>query len=219
MAVRRDMRFRVVGWLLYFSILFLFAPPLRAEELFTRTDELSCGNALVQAFTTCTEDSHDPKTAVCTDQHFVFINKRTGAAVKVDGSGKPVVQRDLAGGKIRIRYDALARDWACLESGTGSYVYIEYTRTPTRSDRYSGWEELLDLKGRRLASNMRNEEPEPDSSPALRKAWQKTSQKIWDRFSKVWNSKSLRAHPFPLDEFVPIQIFKTNRTELFWPIR
>ena len=84
MEVRRDMRFLAAGWLLYFSILFLFATPLCAEELYTRTDELSCGNTVVQAFTTCTEDSHDPKTAVCTDQHFVFINKKTGAADKVD---------------------------------------------------------------------------------------------------------------------------------------
>jgi len=91
MEVRRDMRFRAVGWLLYFSILFLFTTPLCAEELYTRTDELSCGNTVVQAFTTCTEDSHDLDTAMCTDQHFLFINKATGASVRLEGSGDPTV--------------------------------------------------------------------------------------------------------------------------------
>ena len=33
MEVRRDVRFRAVGWLLYISILFLPARPLCAEEL------------------------------------------------------------------------------------------------------------------------------------------------------------------------------------------
>jgi hypothetical protein len=218
MEVRRDMRFRAVGWLLYFSILFLFTTPLRGEELFTRTDELSCGNTLVQAFTTCAEDSRNVHTAVCTEQHLLFVNKKSGAFVRVDGLGKTVVDRDLSGGKIDIRHDALAREWACLESRTGSYVFIEYIRTPTKSDRYIEWEELFDLKGRRLASNMENEGPEPDSSPDLRKAWQRSSQKVWQRFYIVWNSKDLRVHPLPLDELVPIQIFKTNRTELFWPM-
>ncbi len=94
------MRFRAVGWLLYFSIFFLFTTPLRAEELYTRTDELSCGNTVVQAFTTCTEDSHDLDTAMCTDQHFLFINKATGASVRLEGSGDPTVDRYFAGGKV-----------------------------------------------------------------------------------------------------------------------
>jgi hypothetical protein len=204
---------KAAGWLLSFCIPFLFIIPLRAEELYTRTDELSCGNTVVQAFTTCTENSHDLDTAVCTEQHFLFINKKTGAVLRVEGSGEPTVDRYVAGGKTWVVYDGLARDWACLE-GARSYVFIGYTQKSEPEDGYSGWEELLDLKGRRLASN--REIPFSRWSGS-RKAWVKASRKVWHRFHKVWNSTNPGVHPLPTYEFVPIQIFKTNRIDLSRP--
>jgi hypothetical protein len=213
MEVSRSMRFRVAGSLLCFSILLLFATSLRAEGLYTRTDELSCGNTVVQAYTTCTEDSHDLDTAVCTDQHFVFINKKTGAVVKVDASGKPVVERGVAEGKMKIRYDALARDWACLESGAGSFVYLNYHQEAEPSDGDSTWEELLDLKGKRLA----DDRVIPFSKwHGSRKTWNRTSDKINAKFNKVFRSKGFRGHPDPDYRFEPIQIFKTDRTEKYF---
>jgi hypothetical protein len=194
MEARRDMRFRAVGWLLYFSILFLFTTPLCAEELFTRTDELSCGNTVVQAFTTCTEDSHDVDTAVCMEQHFLFTDKKTGASVRLEGSGDPIVDRGFAGGKTRILYNGLTRNWACLTGRAGFYVYVRVTRRIPTDTGYT-WDELWDLRGRRLASTKGD------------------SDKIWKRFYRIWDSKDLPTHPLPDYAFVPIQLFKTDRTD------
>ena len=208
-------RFMAAALFLFFSILLVLMSDIASGEgLYTRVDELSCGNTVVKAFTTCTEDSHHLDTAVCTDQHFIFINKKTGLAVKIDASGKPVVGRDLAGGKIPIRYDALARDWACLKSRTGSYVYIEYLEITDPTEEYASWEELLDLKGRTLANERRVLFSKWSGS---RKTWERASERIEAKFNKVWNSKGLPRHPAPDYDFVPIQIFKTDRTEKYFP--
>ena len=155
MEGKGNKRFGAAALFLSFSILLVLMSDIASGEgLYTRVDELSCGSTVVKAFTTCTEDSRDLDTAVCADQHFIFINKRTGAVVKVEASGKPVVDRDLAGGKIKIKYDALARDWACMElEAGGSFVYLNYSQKWEPADGSSGWEELLNLKGKRLASN------------------------------------------------------------------
>ena len=65
---------------------------------------------------------------------------------------------------------------------------------------------------------METEAPESDSRPDVRKAWERSSRKIWGRFYKVWNSKNLPVHPAPLDQFVPMQIFRADRTDKFWPM-
>jgi len=214
MEAKSDKRLRIAGWLLSFPILLtLTTGAARAERLYTRMDELSCGDARVQAFTTCTEDSHDIDTAVCTDQYFVFIDKRTNAAIKVDASGKPIVYREAAPGQIEIWYDALARDWACLESRTGPLVYLMYGMTWDQGEGDADWEELLDLKGKRLASARKI--PINRWSGSI-KAYERYEEKILGPFFKVWNSKDLPVHPAPLDAFDPIQIFKTDRTEKYW---
>jgi len=214
MDAKSRKRFRVVRWVLFFStLLALTGGTVRGEELYTRTDELSCGNTVMRAYTTCTEDSHDLDTAVCTDQHFLFINKKAGAVVKVDASGKPIADRGLAGGKIGIRYDALARDWACLESGAGSFVYLNYTQKAEPRDGDPTWEELLDLKGKRLATGRMT----PFSRwHSTRKTWNRTSDEINAKFNKVFHSKGFRGHPAPIDEFEPLQIFKTDRTDKYF---
>jgi len=195
MEAKGSERFRVAGWVLLFSILLaLTGGTVRGGELYTRTDELSCGNTVVQAFTTCTEDSHDVDTAVCTEQHFLFVDKKTGASVRVQGPGKPVVPRHIGGGKMGAHYNGLAREWTCLESRAGFFVFIGFVRNPGADNGHS-WEELFDLKGRRLASN------------------EGGSHEAWHRFYKIWESRDLPVHPLPTMDFVPIQIFKTDRVE------
>ena len=204
-------RFRVAALFLSFSILLVLMSEMASgESLYTRVDELSCGNTVVQAYTTCTEDSHDLETAVCTDQHFLFVNKKTGAIVKVDASGKLVVERDPAGGKIKIKYDALARDWACLESGIGSFVYLNYSEKAEPGEGLSTWEELLDSKGKRLGSDR---EIPPGKWSGSQKAYDWYSATIAAKFYKVLHSRSLAGNPGPFDELEPIQIFKTDRTD------
>ncbi len=187
-------RLRVGGWFLAFSI--LLAPTggiARAEGLYTRTDELSCGNTVVRAYTTCTDDSRDVDTAAdCTEQHFLFVDNKTGASVRVEGRGRRVVRRNVRGGKMEAHYKGLATEWACLESRAGFFAFVGFVRNPG-ADNPHPWEELWDLKGKRLASN------EGDSDEASA------------RFYKIWKSKGLVTHPLPIMDFVPIQIFKTDR--------
>ena len=192
MESKGDKNFRAAALFLSFSILLVpMSDIARGEGLYTRTDELSCGNTVVKAFTTCTEDSHDLDTAVCVDQHFIFINKKTGAAVKVGASGKPIVERDLAGGKIKIKYDALARDWACLE-GVGSFIYLNYSEKAEPGEGLSTWEELLDLKGKRLASDRKI--PLGNWSGS-RKAYDWYLDTVAAKFYKVLHSRSVGGNP------------------------
>ena len=216
MEGKGDKRFWVAALFLSFSILLVLMSEMASgESLYTRVDELSCGNTVVQAYTTCTEDSHDLETAVCTDQHFLFVNKKTGAIVKVDASGKPVVERDLAGGKIKIKFDALARDWASLESGIGSFVYLNYSEKAEPGEGLSTWEELLDSKGKRLGSDRKIPLRKWSGS---RKAYDWYSDTVAAKFNKVLHSRSVGGQPAPLYEFEPIQIFKTERTEKYFPM-
>jgi len=215
MKSKDDKRFRVAALFLSFSLLLVLISDIASGEgLYTRVDELSCGNTVVRAYTTCSEDSHDLDAAVCTDQHFLFISKRTGAVVKVNASGKPVVGGDLSGGKIKIRYDAVARDWACLESGAGPFLYLNYSEKAEPGEGLSTWEELLDLKGKRLGSN--REIPLGKWSGS-RKAYDWYIDTMQAKFNKVLHSKGVRGHPAPLYEFEPIQIFETDRTEKYFP--
>lgn len=188
----------MAGIFLYF--LALMGGAARGEGLYTREDELSCGNAMVQAFTTCTEDSKEVYASVCTDQHFLFIDRATGAFVRVEGPGKPVVERDPHGRWIRVERNGLARDWACLQGRKGVYVVMMYTAWKPGKDHTANsesWEEILDLKGKRLAST---------KGPG----WAK------DKFFKTWFSLGLMPYPYPyppFDAFSPIQLFKTERKE------
>jgi hypothetical protein len=100
------------------------------EEKIGEDQELSltipCVSALVQAFTTCTEDSDEVSYAECTEQHFLFLNRTTGVAVRVKASGHPVVHRDPEGSRTGVWLDGLAGDWACMNGKAGSYVVIRH---------------------------------------------------------------------------------------------
>jgi len=189
-----DKRFRVAALFLSFSLLLVLMSDIASGEgPNTRVDELSCGNTVVRAYTTCTEDSHDLETAVCTDQHFLFVNKETGASVKLQGSGELVVDRDAKGKKI-ARYDGLTRSWACLQGRVGFYVYVDVTRREQKGIPIT-WCELWDAKGRRLATTKGDSDAD------------------WRRFYKTWDSKHLPTHPLPDYAFVPVQLFRTDRGE------
>ncbi len=197
MEARRRTMFGVAHPFAFFTIFLIFITPLHGEGLYTRTDELSCGDTLVQAFTTCTEDSIDAKTARCFDQHFFFVNKKTGAFTRMEGSGKYITQRD-PGGKIEIQYEHLATAWACETGETGLYIYVGVAGS--REKQYIDiWDELWDLKGRRLASTKGD------------------TDEIWKRFYKIWISKGLATHPLPIYDFVPIQTFKTDTVHEYDP--
>ena len=70
------------------------------------------------------------------------------------------------------------------------------------------------MKGRRLASARKI--PINRWSGSI-KAYERYEEKILGPFDKVWNSKHLVGHPAPLYALEPIQIFKTDRTEKYWP--
>jgi len=193
MEVRQSMRFGVVGSLLSFSILFLFITSLRAEGLYTRTDELPCGNTVVQAYTTCTEDSHDVDNAVCTEQHFLFVDKKSGASVRIQGPGEPAAHRDLGGEKMGARCDGFVPEWACLWGHKGAFIgfIIDPWKLEGHSGKGSSSIDLFDLKGRRFASDRT-----PKGGKKFYRIWR--AQGYTDVFLAPWE---------------PIELFKTERQD------
>jgi hypothetical protein len=181
----RSVKLVGAGLLMFLSA---FITPSYGAGLYTRTDTLPCGNVEVRAFTTCPEDAKDP--SACTDQHFLFVNKTNGASIKMDRSGKSAARNVSGGNAAWIRGRGLAYSWACEESKSGFYVYVD-----AASARFSNWNELWDLRGRKLAST------------------RGSSDKTWDRFYRVWNARYLPVHPLPVYDLVPIQLFKTDRTD------
>jgi hypothetical protein len=199
MVARGDMRINSAGVILLFLILFLFmGASARGEGLYTRTDELSCGNTLVQAITTCTEDSDEISYAGCTEQHFLFHNRTTGASVRVEASAHPVVHRTSEGKRTGVWIDGIVGDWACLRGKAGSYVVIrhEIVNTGVGYPRY----EVFDVNGTRLARDAEIQRYEKDAK----------KDELIKGFEKKWHSLGL-PEPWPWDSFVSIQLFKADR--------
>ena len=94
MGAGHDVRFRGVWVFGFLSVLLIFITPAQGAgpKLYTRTDEMWCGDTKVQAFTTCTDGTVRP-IPDCTEQHFLFSNKRAGTSVKIRASGRPFVDR------------------------------------------------------------------------------------------------------------------------------
>ena len=180
-----------------FSILVLFmGAAAHGQDLYTRTGELSCGNTKVQAFTTCTEDSDDVFGGGCTEQHFLFLNRTTGAKVKVNASGHLVIHRDPEGNRVGVWLDGFSGDWACVKGKAGSYVVVrhEIADTEVGYPRY----EIFDVNGRKLAS---------DRDIRYRKDTK--AENINTGFERTWHSLGLPAWPWA--SFVSIQYFKKDR--------
>jgi hypothetical protein len=195
MKTAGGMRLKAASLLLHFSILsFYLGAPAHGEGLYTRTDALSCGSALVRAFTTCTVQTDKIRPAACTEQHFVFLDQTTGASVTVNGSGK--IAGDARKG-TRLWLDDLALDWACLKGKAGYYVVIGYGRTEPcglwGELGLCGWDEVYDVHGRDLA--IRNGAGMADDGA---------------QNEKKWDSLGL-PEPWPRDSFSPIQLLRKDR--------
>jgi len=194
MEAKSDKRLRIGGWLLSFPILLcLTAGAARSEGLYTRTDELLCGDTKVQAFTTCTEET-DPHIPICTEQHFLFINEQAGTSVKVRASGRRTIAEPIKPRGTMMILDGLAWEWACVKGKAGLYVIIDYG-TEGNCETCE-WAEVFDLKGRKVLTDK--------SDKASRTARER------ERFSKKYDSLGL-PNPWPFDAFTPIKLLKKDK--------
>jgi hypothetical protein len=194
MEAERDMRFRGAWAFVSFSIFFLLVSTAACgEELYTRKDELQCGDVLVRAFTTCTEETDLPLPN-CTEQHFIFSNQRTGTLVKIRASGKRSVAEPIEPTGTMMILDGLAGDWACVKGKSALYVILRYGNGGNCGP--CEWYEVLDLKGRKLLTDKKKGEPIAD---------RKT-----ERFYKKWDSLGL-PNPWPWSSFSSIKLQKTDK--------
>jgi hypothetical protein len=187
---------KVAAPLFSFLILFLLlSTTALAVGLYTRTDELSCGDAKVQAVTTCTGDSYGAFSAWCTEQHLLFLDRTTGNTVTVK-PGHPFVYRDSEGKRKPSWIDKVAGDWACLSGKEGSYVVIRYMH----GMYYYSWTryEVFDTRGRQILSDKGAE----DGS--------EKEDRIRRDFDRSWRSLGL-PYPCPWDSFITIQLFREDR--------
>jgi hypothetical protein len=175
--------------LLLLLTLSLFVAVARGEELYTRVDELSCGDAKVQAVTTCALEPN-PHFPECTEQHFLFFNRRAGTSVRVKASGEPAEEQfgafTMLGG--------LAGEWACVRGKAGLYVVIGYWTGGNCGT--CEWSEVFDLTGKRLVTDKRDNELEIN--------------RIGRRFDRKWDSLGL-PNPWPSNSFTRIKVLKTDK--------
>jgi hypothetical protein len=174
--------------LLFLTLPLIVSGVACGEGFYTRTDELSCGNTKVRAFTTCAGNS-DPRGS-CTEQHFVFSDETTGAFVKVPASGETAAGANFEG-RMGVWLYGVAWQWACLKGKTGAYVVMTYANGGNCDT--CEWVEIFDLKGRRLAT---------DGGP-------KTNANI-ARFNKTWGSLGL-PRLWPEKAFANIKLRKNDR--------
>jgi hypothetical protein len=187
MEAGRDVWFKGAWALAFFSILLLFmSTAVSGEGLYTRKDELQCGDVLVQAFTTCTQE---PVALLpdCTEQHFIFSNQRTGTSVRIKASGEKAEEQI---GTMKI-LSGLAGDWACIQGKAGLYVILNYWTGGNCGP--CEWSEVFDLKGRRLATD-RGAKTEANNG----------------RFKKKWDALGL-PQPWPRNSFTSIKVLKTDK--------
>lgn len=137
--------------IILFSVILLVGITAYAQEPYSTSSELICDNIKVQVITKSIKDPKiDYINPNCTEQHFIFIDQETGKAITKSASGKLV---DVIGAKGRIigRWlDSLATELYCVKGKTESYLIFWYN-TGGNCDECE-WQELLDLKGKRLAS-------------------------------------------------------------------
>ena len=84
MDAKEVTRSKVAAPLLSFLILFFLLDATASAVESTRARmSFSCGDAKVQAVTTCTEDSYGAFLAWCTEQRLLFLDRKTGNTVTV----------------------------------------------------------------------------------------------------------------------------------------
>jgi hypothetical protein len=188
---------RILSLMILFALLtvtpFTGDRPATAEDLFTRTDELMCSDVRVKAVTTCTQDSQPIAFAECRDQHFFFINQKTGVVSRLKGSGSLVERFDAQRRKLGKSLNALATEWACFQGKGGMYIYIGYGSGGSCVE--CEWDEIHNLRGKTLAS---------DRGSA------RTKDAKIIKFNKTYDSLGL-PQPWPRDSVLRIQLFKGDR--------
>ncbi len=157
-------------------------------------DRLVCEDTEVRVFTTCTSDSTVFMNAECTEQHFLFVNEKEKMSRGIPASGRLREIYGAHGVKMGKRLDALAADWACLRGRDKSFVLIGYANGGNCSR--CEWDEIFDLRGRRLASSK-----VPES------VGEKEERRINDAFDRKYDALGLPM-PWPHSSFQPFRIFE-----------
>jgi hypothetical protein len=134
-----------------FTIVVLMHTSLDAQQPYSRTSQLLCDGVKIQVVTQCLDDSN-LATPDCTMQTFSFLDKSGERTVSKPASGKSVTVKDAKGKSVGRYLDALATDWLCLKGRVQSYLVVWYS-TGGNCDECE-WQEVLDLKGKRLASTL-----------------------------------------------------------------
>ncbi len=194
MEIGHNVRFRGVWAFGFLSVFLIFISPVHGEGLYTQTDELSCGDVKVQAFTTCTSCSTVLTDSECTEQHFLFINSNEEMSRKVTASGQLKERYAAHGKKMGKWLDALAGAWACLRGRHGSFVIIGYANGGNCP--HCEWYEIFDLKGHMLAS-----------SRVPTTATKKGEERIRDAFGRKYNALGLPM-PWPDSSIRLFRIFE-----------
>jgi len=125
------------------------------SKLFTTTDELSCSDVKVQVITTCTEDTRqDWPSGLCTDQHFLFKDKRTGKTNTVKGLNEYIdnqVNADTQSKRTNKWLSGVAYSWACVKGRERSYIIIMYSTGG--NCEVCEWAAIYNLEGKMLVSD------------------------------------------------------------------
>jgi hypothetical protein len=125
------------------------------SKLYTSTDELLCGHVKVKVTTTCTEDSKQHwSEGLCADQHFSFIDQKTGKTNTVKGlnyDNDDLSNTGARNGKTNKWLSGLAYSWACVKGHKESYVIILYS-SGGHCDGCE-WSAIYDMGGKMLVSN------------------------------------------------------------------
>ena len=142
------------------------ADPSYAEESYTKTAEMVCGDTKVTVVTQCYDDSHVLPS--CSKQEFQFV-KSGGAIITKAAAGK--LEDDVDVSPPRKGLDALASQAQCVRGKSQSYLVVMY---------YNGgncekceWAEILDLKGEKVSTD-----------------WPKTKKSL-ENFDKAWKRLGL----------------------------
>jgi hypothetical protein len=167
------------------------------KKLYVAEDQMLCENMLVEAYTTCTEESRAVGLSECTDQFFIFNNPEIGGSSKVSGSGELRYRLGAHGRPMGRWLDSLAWSWACLKGSRASFIVVAYSNGGNCSG--CEWWEIFDLTGKKLAGS---KVPPSRGDEALREAD--------NAFDKEYDLLGL-PRPWPRALFRRIHVFKFQR--------
>lgn len=156
-----------------FLLLLISITPVHATDLHTRTDELMCGGTKLSVYTTCIEETTEGPQ--CTEQRFIFLDRKTGASAKAEGPGRRTIEAPIEPKGHVWFLDRVASAWGCFRGKGGPYV-VTYGGNGGNCETCEWWE-VFDLKGRKLLT---------DKSDKARR-----TDRERERFDKKWESLGL----------------------------